>query len=76
MYENICNGNIRKQINVFQKIEENLDKYNKLKTEYENKGDKQTKNAGQCKIQMGRVKSEEEKDAKEIPIVAKSKVRK
>ena len=37
MFENIYNGNMRKQIEVFRKFEENLDKYNKLKTEYQNK---------------------------------------
>ena len=33
MYENIYNGNIRKQIEVFRKFEENLNKYNILKKE-------------------------------------------
>jgi hypothetical protein len=32
-YENIYNGNIKKQIEVFRKFEENLNKYNILKTE-------------------------------------------
>ena len=33
VYENIYNGNIRKQIEVFRKFDENLNKYNILKTE-------------------------------------------
>ena len=33
VYENIYNGNIRKQIEVFRKFEENLNKYNILKKE-------------------------------------------
>ena len=33
VYENIYNGNTRKQIEVFRKFDENLNKYNILKTE-------------------------------------------
>ena len=35
MYENINNGKIRKQIEIFRKFEEHLNKYNILKTEYQ-----------------------------------------
>ena len=38
-YENIYNGNIRKQIEVFRKFEENLNKYNILKTENQTKNE-------------------------------------